>query len=365
MNAAGFTPQGGKAGEGGNPAAQPPFAASTPTNTEFLATIFSDLPDGACAVVTAMTGDPKVGGNWRPSDAARVADVCPVTSNTYFNCASLFSRDGEGRHKPLIRHVPGEMNAMLAGMEEVLASRGDLFQSGDVIVSVAHDPVTGDATINPVGESALTLALSAASDWEKFDGRKNEWVRSDPPLRHVGMLYKAQAYTRLPVLRGLARQPYYDDQGELHTAAGYDPSSQRIGVFDASKFTRPDTSVSEDLRGSDQSDAVATARGPCRHRVRRYGRGLDTVWCDQSHAHLAIHHRSNSGCEQDRYRQHLGPCSWFRQQRRTPSRSCPARGHDQPERAFGSTRYFDVSRQSDRSPEGRARTLRDGRVDHH
>lgn len=462
--------------------AEPSSTASAPTNAEFLATIFDQVPQGACAVVIGKPGDPNVGG-WVPRHAERVADVCPATTNTYFNCASLIDRDGElaarkdsaaayhalvlddvgtkvsrdrlgdvkatweletspgnfqigfklapaitdakaveafqakvadagltdkgalgmvrwarlpngingkpayekegkpfdcqlhawnpaaaysadslakafglpdrpapklpaggsagkatgqarpargqvyvprtaenpivaafeqrglykrlispgkhevtcpwlqehtgaldtgaayfepdeaypsggfccqhshkdeyhigevleyfglseveGRHKPLIRIVPGEMNAILAATEEVLAARGDLYQAGDVIVSVTHDPVSGDATITPVGEAALTLALSAASDWERFDGRKQEWVRSDPPPRHVAMLYKAQTYAKLPVLRGLARQPYYDDEGSLHTTAGYDPTSQRIGVFDASKFNQPATS---------------------------------------------------------------------------------------------------------------------------
>jgi hypothetical protein len=53
------------------------------------------------------------------------------------------------------------------------------------------------------------------------------------------MLYKAQSYDRLPKLRGLARQPYYDEEGVLHTATGYDPGTQRYSTFDASKFPTP------------------------------------------------------------------------------------------------------------------------------
>lgn len=145
----------------------------------------------------------------------------------------------DGRHKPMIRTVAGEMNAVLAAAEDVLAKRGDLYQSGGMIVSIKPDIATGDATTTAISESALTLALASAADWERYDGRRKEWVRSDPPPRHVNMLYKAQSYDLLPDLRGLARQPYYDDDGVLHTSAGYDRQTRRYSTFDASRFPAP------------------------------------------------------------------------------------------------------------------------------
>lgn len=151
----------------------------------------------------------------------------------------------EGRNKALIRTAAGEMNAILAAAEDVLVKQGGLYQSGGVIVGVNPDPVTSDATLTAIGEPALTLALSAAADWERFDARKGAWVRSDPPPRHVSMLYKAQSYARLPKLRGLARQPYYDDAGVLHTAAGYDSQTQRFSTFDAGKFPTPGSSEAD------------------------------------------------------------------------------------------------------------------------
>lgn len=143
----------------------------------------------------------------------------------------------KARNKTLIRTVSGEMKAIVTAAEEVLAQRGDLYQSGGLIVTVGRDSVSGDATLVPLSESALTLALAEASDWERFDKRSHAWERCDPLPRHVSLLYKAQSYDRLPPLLGLARQPYYREQdGQLVHTAGYDPVSQRLGMFDAAKF---------------------------------------------------------------------------------------------------------------------------------
>lgn len=148
--------------------------------------------------------------------------------------------DADARNKPRIRIVLGELNTIVASAERALAKRGDLYQSGGIIVTVKIDPVTGDATIKPVSEAELTLAMAAACDWEKFDGRKKEWSRCDPPERHVKMIFRAEEYAHLPQLRGFARQPFYQAGGtKLVAEAGYDPVSQRLGIFDPEKFVRP------------------------------------------------------------------------------------------------------------------------------
>lgn len=148
----------------------------------------------------------------------------------------------EGRYKALIRTEAGEMNAILAAAEEVLVETGGLYQSGGMIACLETDPVMGDVSIKPVNESGLTLALSAAADWERYDARKHEWVRCDPPVRHVNMLYRKERYRYLPMLRGLARQPYYTDAGQLCTTAGYDIHTQRFGAFKPNDFPAPATS---------------------------------------------------------------------------------------------------------------------------
>lgn len=146
-------------------------------------------------------------------------------------------RNDQARHKPVIRVVAGDLHLVVDAAEKVLAGLGRHYQAGGLIVSVVTDPVTGDPSIVPLSAPVLTKAMSAAAIWEKFDGRANDWVRCDPPTRHIAILSDAKTFHHLPPLSGVTRQPYfreYDDQ--LVTQAGYDEASQRFGVFDPRQF---------------------------------------------------------------------------------------------------------------------------------
>jgi hypothetical protein len=150
-------------------------------------------------------------------------------------------RNAEARHKPLIRVVAGDLHRVVDAAEKELAARGRHYQAGGLIVSVSTDPTSADTSIVPTSAPALTRELSIAATWEKYDGRAEDWVRCDPPPRHVAILYDAQSYRYLPPLAGVARQPYFrEPDGELVTRAGYDKTAQRFGVFDPRQFVFPD-----------------------------------------------------------------------------------------------------------------------------
>lgn len=137
--------------------------------------------------------------------------------------------------------VPGDLNRVVDAAERELAKLGRYYQSGGLIVTVTTDPVTDDPLLSPLNALSLTRALADAAIWEKFDGRSAKWVRSDPPPRHVSVLYDANQFHHLPPLSGVARQPYFrESDGELIMQTGYDRISQRYGVFDSQQFSIPD-----------------------------------------------------------------------------------------------------------------------------
>ncbi len=147
----------------------------------------------------------------------------------------------EARHKPVIRVVAGELHNVVDAAEQELANLGRHYQSGGLIVTVSTNPVSGDPTIVPTGSSALTRQLSFAAIWEKFDGRSSDWVRCDPPPRHVSILFDAKSFQYLPPLAGVARQPYFrETDGELVVEPGYDRKSMMFGVFDPRQFALPE-----------------------------------------------------------------------------------------------------------------------------
>ncbi|OYU00708.1 MAG: hypothetical protein CFE36_14440 [Sphingomonadaceae bacterium PASS1] len=205
--------------------------------------ISSGKHDVTCPWANEHTGELDTGAAYFEPDAVYPTGgfCCQHSHKDKYHIGQVLEHFGltttDARNKTLIRAVAGEMKAIVMAAEEVLAQRGDLYQSGGLIVTTGRDPVSGDVALIPLSEPALTLALSEAGDWERFDKRSKAWERCDPLPRHVSLIYKAQSYDRLPPLMGLARQPYYREQdGQLVRTPGYDPVSQRLGIFDAVKF---------------------------------------------------------------------------------------------------------------------------------
>jgi hypothetical protein len=159
------------------------------------------------------------------SDLLRVLDIEPSMA----------------RMKPTIRVMAGEMNRVVDAAERELAQLRRHYQRGGLIVTVVTDPGTRETRVENISQPALVRALAGAVTWERFDGRSKDWVRADPPARHVSVLFDSTSYPHLPVLNCLARQPYLRPDGSLMTAAGYDPATGMFGVFDAREFSVPET----------------------------------------------------------------------------------------------------------------------------
>jgi hypothetical protein len=165
------------------------------------------------------------------------------------HCADRHIRDllrvldikiGAARMKPTIRLMPGEMNRVVDAAERELAQMVRYYQRGGLIVTVVTDPGTRETRVQEISQPALVRALASVATWERFDLRKEAWVRADPPARHAMVLFDSTSYPHLPVLHALARQPYLRTDGSLITSAGYDSATGMFGVFDVRDFSVPD-----------------------------------------------------------------------------------------------------------------------------
>jgi hypothetical protein len=149
------------------------------------------------------------------------------------------------RMKAIIRVRPGEIHRVVDAAEAALALSGRHYQRGGLIITVLTDPSTKATRIQESNQPSLVQALAGAVDWQKYDIHRHDYVAIDPPARHVGVLYDASSYTHLPVLNGLARQPYLRDDDTLATKAGYDSVSGMFGIFDAKEFSVPEFPTKE------------------------------------------------------------------------------------------------------------------------
>lgn len=81
-----FTPyqdEAGKGGEGGD------FQI---TNAEFVAAVFSQLPEGSFPAICSKRGDPNIGG-WVANRADKVIERLSPEHNNYLNCSSFYPGD--------------------------------------------------------------------------------------------------------------------------------------------------------------------------------------------------------------------------------------------------------------------------------
>ncbi|MDD2743779.1 MAG: hypothetical protein PHV02_16050 [Rhodocyclaceae bacterium] len=152
------------------------------------------------------------------------------------------------RMLPTVKVVSGELHRIVTTQERLLAESGNFYQRGGLIVSISQDPTTNESQIVPTSLPAITRSLSSLALWERFDGRNELWLRTDPPARHCGILFDAQNYDHLPPLAGIARQPYLRSDGSIMGKSGYDHQSGFFGVFNEREFSIPANPSKEDAQ---------------------------------------------------------------------------------------------------------------------
>lgn len=144
------------------------------------------------------------------------------------------------KHRPTIKVEAGELHRIVDAAEAVLAESGRYYQRGGLIVSVNTAPESGATTIKPVSQPALVRALSGSASWLRYDARAEDFFTSDPPARHVQVLFDSERYEHLPALTGIARQPHLRADGSLVREAGFDAATGLFGVFDNRQFDVPE-----------------------------------------------------------------------------------------------------------------------------
>lgn len=156
------------------------------------------------------------------------------------HCANRHMRDlrdflgiskSEAKHRSTIRVAAGELAPIVDCCERELARVGRYYQRGGLIVTIRTDPGTKESAVVNLSLPSVVRALSSIACFEKFNKRETEWADCDPPERHCKVLFDSTNYPHLPVLMGLARQPYLRPDGSLMAAPDYDPATGMFGLF--------------------------------------------------------------------------------------------------------------------------------------
>lgn len=155
---------------------------------------------------------------------------------------------GTARMKPVIRCIPGDLHRIIDRAEQELARGGRYYQRGGMIITIITDPGTVETSVREVNQNSLKIALARIIEWQRMDGRSKEWTRIDPPNKVAAVLCDATGYNYLPVLNGIAHQPYLRPDGTLATIAGHDSETGMYGVFDPHQYKILENPTKEDAK---------------------------------------------------------------------------------------------------------------------
>ena len=163
---------------------------------------------------------------------------------TIIPLASRFARieehelDGDDQAAPRVTITvkAGEIHIMATqGEKALIEGEAPFYVRGGAIMKPVVDklPSSSGATVNvaslvPVNESAITDHLSRSADWEKFDGRKNRMVMTDPPAQVAATILSRHSEWTFPRLAGVITTPTLRPDGTILAEPGYDAKTQLL-----------------------------------------------------------------------------------------------------------------------------------------
>ena len=139
-----------------------------------------------------------------------------------------------GGIRPTIQIMDGQLLRILGETEDALLASGlPVFsRAGMLVEPVAENMSASDGRTTTVArlrelspESFLGPAAESAA-FQKYDRKRNQWVDTDPPLRHVRVILASERRWRFPHVSGVITTPTLRPDGSLLAEPGYDPETE-------------------------------------------------------------------------------------------------------------------------------------------
>jgi len=132
--------------------------------------------------------------------------------------------------RPEIQIMPGELPATVDEAEAaIMANCRDLFQRGSMVVrptttkiTVADGKEIEGTRLVQVKRHHLVERMTAAARFKKWDGRCDNWVNTDCPLKVAETYLERDGLWKLPTLAGVINAPTLRRDGSILETPGYD-----------------------------------------------------------------------------------------------------------------------------------------------
>jgi len=168
----------------------------------------------------------------------------------------ITARRGNGRQlsTPVIQIEAGQLQLLAAkGEDAIIAAGMPVYRRDTVLVRPALDEVdathgrrTPVARLVEVNVPYLRGLLCGAARWEKYNIRKQGWVRTDPPEKVAQLILANYGDWQLPAVAGVITTPTLRPDGTILAAEGYDAATRLYLMAPSKMPSLPDEPTRED-----------------------------------------------------------------------------------------------------------------------
>jgi hypothetical protein len=136
--------------------------------------------------------------------------------------------------RPTIQVMDGQLLRILGETEDALLASGlPIFSRAGMLVepiaenmSAADGHKTVVARLRPLSPESFLGPAAESAAFQKYDRKRNAWVDTDPPLRHVRVILASERRWRFPHVTGVITTPTLRPDGSLLADPGHDPETE-------------------------------------------------------------------------------------------------------------------------------------------
>jgi hypothetical protein len=136
--------------------------------------------------------------------------------------------------RPTIQVMDGQLLRILSETEDALLASGlPVFsRAGMLVEPVAENMSASDgrktvvARLRPLCPESFLGPAAEAATFQKYDRKRNQWVDTDPPLRHMRVILASERRWRFPHVTGVITTPTLRPDGSLLADPGHDPETE-------------------------------------------------------------------------------------------------------------------------------------------
>lgn len=123
---------------------------------------------------------------------------------------------------------------------------GELVRPIIKTVKAAHGQLTKTAQLKPVSPTYLRDTICRHSLWQRFDARKNEWVKAMAPMNVAETMLDRDGKWAFPEIVGVISTPTMRPDGTLLIRQGYDPATRLLLIEPPPMPVIPDLPTRDD-----------------------------------------------------------------------------------------------------------------------